>query len=367
MAIPHWTVRRRGDLELLLGGARSVAGWNYLESFLAAGVGAVLLIRAYLGLTGFPQLGGHGLHIAHMLWGGAFMVAAIVLLLTILGYRIRHSAAILGGIGFGTFIDELGKFITSDTNYFYQPSAAIIYIIFVVIYLVFRLLRHERNVTDQEYLINSVQVFEQALIRGYDRSYIEKAVSRLKHAHGDTPLFRHLMDAYGSCPPETPTPPGMLQRARERSRDIYDVLVRTVWFPRVVILFFVIEAILTLLVAVIATWRATSFELVTDAGTLAAARVMMKQADVLFATIASVLVILGALVMVRSRMDAYRMFKLAMLVSIFLTQIFEFYTIQFVALFGLAFNIVGLVLANTVMARERDRIRRQHLGPASSA
>jgi hypothetical protein len=346
---------------------RNLDDERYLEAFLVSAVAAILLLRFYLYLSGFPQVGGKGLHVAHTLWGGVLMVASLALVFNYLDQQAHQAAAIIGGAGFGIFIDELGKFITSDTNYFYQPSAAIIYIIFVVIYLVFRLLRHERNVTDQEYLINSVQVFEQALIRGYDRSYIEKAVSRLKHAHGDTPLFRHLMDAYGSCPPETPTPPGMLQRARERSRDIYDVLVRTVWFPRVVILFFVIEAILTLLVAVIATWRATSFELVTDAGTVAAARIMMKQADVIFAAIASVLVILGALVMVRSRMDAYRMFKLAMLVSIFLTQIFEFYTIQFVALFGLAFNIVGLVLANTVMARERDRIRRQHLGPASSA
>jgi hypothetical protein len=108
---------------------------------------------------------------------------------------------------------------------------------------------------------------------------------------------------------------------------------------------------------VIATWRATNFAVVSDVSSMGAARLLMKQADVVFAAVASVLVFLGALVMVRSRMDAYRMFKVAMLVSIFLTQIFEFYTIQFVALFGLAFNILGLMLANTVMARERERPR----------
>jgi hypothetical protein len=148
-----------------------------------------------------------------------------------------------------------------------------------------------------------------------------------------------------------------VQRVRERWRDLYDDLIHTIWFPRAVILFFLAEAVLTLLVAVIATWRATSFAVVTDPGSIAAARILMKQADVIFAGIASVLVIVGAVVMVRSRIDAYRMFKVAMLVSIFLTQIFEFYTIQFVALFGLGFNILGLALANTVMARERDRLR----------
>ncbi len=39
-----------------------------------------------------PELGGHGLHIAHLLWGGFF-------------------------------IDELGKFITQDNDYFFKPAA----------------------------------------------------------------------------------------------------------------------------------------------------------------------------------------------------------------------------------------------------
>lgn len=54
----------------------------------------------------------------------------LILLLAILGGRIRSTAAIIGGLGFGKFIDELGKFITSDNNYFFQPTVAINYAIF---------------------------------------------------------------------------------------------------------------------------------------------------------------------------------------------------------------------------------------------
>ena len=112
-----------------------------LETFFIASVTSVLVIRAFLASTGYPQLGGHGLHIAHLLWGGLLMLIALVLLLAFIGRHLQSSAALLGGIGFGTFIDELGKFITSDNNYFFQPAIPLIYMIFVLLFLSFRELR----------------------------------------------------------------------------------------------------------------------------------------------------------------------------------------------------------------------------------
>src|SRR5436309_11973067 len=81
-----------------------------LERFLIASVTSVLVIRFYLAATGYPQLGGGGLHISHLLWGGLDMLIALVLSLAFLGRRMQSIVALLGGIGFGTFIDELGKF-----------------------------------------------------------------------------------------------------------------------------------------------------------------------------------------------------------------------------------------------------------------
>jgi len=73
---------------------------------------AILVIRAFLSATGYPRLGGSGLYIAHMLWGGLLMLAASVLLLALLGSRSLGFAAALAGIELGTFIDELGRFIS---------------------------------------------------------------------------------------------------------------------------------------------------------------------------------------------------------------------------------------------------------------
>ena len=57
------------------------------ETFLVVAVTTILVIRTQLWLTNYPQLGGHGLHIAHLLWGGMFMVIAIGILVTFLGPR----------------------------------------------------------------------------------------------------------------------------------------------------------------------------------------------------------------------------------------------------------------------------------------
>jgi hypothetical protein len=341
---------------------RNLDDESFLESFLVSGIAAILLLRFYLYATGFPQVGGKGLHVAHTLWGGVLLLVALVIAFNYLDRDAHRLAAIVGGAGFGIFIDELGKFITSDTNYFFRPAASIIYVIFTLLYLAFRLLERERNVTDREYLVNSIQTFQQAVIRGYDRSYLEKARNYLDASGKDMPLYDHLLQLYESCPAEIETRPSRLQRFRERSRQLYSRLIQTVWFPRAVIAFFLAEALLTLLVALIATARTIGFGLVTNPGTQVGMRTLLKQSDVLFALVASGLVLVGATLMVRSRTNAFRLFKLAMLVSIFLTQPFEFYTIQFVALFGLGFNIAGLLLANVILARERDDRRLRGAG-----
>ena len=129
-----------------------------LETFFIASVTFILVIRAFLASTGYPQLGGHGLHIAHLLWGGLLMLIALVLLLAFIGRHIQSSAALLGGIGFGTFIDELGKFITSDNNYFFQPAIPLIYIIFVLLFLSFRELENRPSSSERTRLANALHI-----------------------------------------------------------------------------------------------------------------------------------------------------------------------------------------------------------------
>src|ERR1700722_8518493 len=63
---------------------RHVDAGLLLETFLLSAVAAVLVTRAFLQATGFPKVGGDGLHIAHLLPGGLLMVVGLMLLFVFL-------------------------------------------------------------------------------------------------------------------------------------------------------------------------------------------------------------------------------------------------------------------------------------------
>lgn len=110
---------------------------NLLDVYLASALIAVVATRLFLSLTNYPQLGGEGFHIAHVLWGGLLMAVGTLMLLLAQNPN-RRLAAIVSGAGFGLFIDEIGKFVTSDVNYFYKPAALIIYLTFLVMWVIAR-------------------------------------------------------------------------------------------------------------------------------------------------------------------------------------------------------------------------------------
>lgn len=122
------------------------------ELFLFSAVATVLVVRSLLAVAGYPQVGGGGLHVAHVLWGGLLMALAIIVMEIFPGTLVRVRAAFIGGIGFGLFIDEVGKFLTKDVNYFFKPAIAIMYAVFVCCYLGVRELLQRRPLDDRRRL-----------------------------------------------------------------------------------------------------------------------------------------------------------------------------------------------------------------------
>jgi hypothetical protein len=118
---------------------------NYLLTFLVAFAVTVIATRVYLELADYPQLGNSVLHIAHALWGGLLLFVAVLLPLAFANRWALWASALLGGMGIGLFIDEVGKFMTQANDYFFPPALSIVYGFFlltVFVYLYFRRSQH---------------------------------------------------------------------------------------------------------------------------------------------------------------------------------------------------------------------------------
>jgi hypothetical protein len=145
---------------------RDATGSASAEAFVLIAIATILLTRLYLELTGYPQVGGGNLHIAHALWGGALMMLALLTGWLLLGAGARVGAVITGGVGFGLFLDEVGKFVTKDNDYFYGPAAEIMYILVVLILVGARVVRDFRPLTARECLASATAIAADGVARG---------------------------------------------------------------------------------------------------------------------------------------------------------------------------------------------------------
>jgi len=114
----------------------------------------LLVTRFLLNLFGWPTISFGVWHIAHVLWGGLGMMIGIILILATYGERIRRTAAIISGIGWGLFIDEIGKYLTKKNDYWFQPAIIFIYISFIILFLVYRYFE-KKQIKDPRMLLYS--------------------------------------------------------------------------------------------------------------------------------------------------------------------------------------------------------------------
>lgn len=158
------------------------------EVWLVSAVTTVLVIRAYLALTGYPTVGGDSLHIAHMLWGGLGMAIGFGMIMLTAHGIWKPTATIVCGIGFGTFIDELGKFITKNNDYFFRPAIALMYGLMILLFVVARILGALRKPTEADHLYFAVQGLQWAALGKLDVSRRRIALDHLD-ASGNTSEF----------------------------------------------------------------------------------------------------------------------------------------------------------------------------------
>jgi hypothetical protein len=155
---------------------------RYMLISLLSFVATVTFVRSFLALTGYPQIGSSTLHIAHVLWGGLILYIAAILQLIYLNPRLRIIVAILSGVGVGLFIDEVGKFITRQYDYFFPAAAPIIYVFFLLVLILAIMIQHPTGVDGRAELVQTLEIIREQLYRPLDpveRAHIEQDMQRV--------------------------------------------------------------------------------------------------------------------------------------------------------------------------------------------
>jgi hypothetical protein len=300
----------------------------------------------------------------------------------------------VGGVGFGAFIDELGKFITRDNDYFFQPAVALIYAVFVVVFVATRFIGRRRALTPQQNMANAFDIAKQGSLSGLHPEQREEALEMLANCPAG-PVRENLENIVRSMSARPAPRVRMIEKARELVDRLYATAAFRGWLSAVVVTFFALTAVTSLYAVVgVVTWsiglglwvgagimllvvlvssvrgRRRYLNIASSAGIVAVSillswavlghldrvpRSATDYAQFVFPGVTGVLVIVGMLTLPSSRARAYALFRLAILVSIFLTQVFSFYRQQFVALLGLVIDIMILVALRFLARHEREK------------
>jgi hypothetical protein len=319
---------------------RNVSMRRLLDNLFVSAVATVLVIRAFLFITGWPIIGGETLHIAHMLWGGFFMLAAIILLLAFLGHRIQQWAAMLGGIGFGFFIDELGKFITKDNDYFFQPTFMLMYLIFMGLYFLFRELEKKLELSETERLVNALDMSQDAVLQSVDADERLQLMSLVSVASQHESLFAQLRIIIQET---VATPESAWFRFKLLVKQSYFRFAGSSYFLPAILLLWLVQGSLL-------AFSFHKFLVHADATMIGKTIAVL---GIGFAVLAGLYILRGIFDLASNRVEAYQKFYRGNLIAVLFMQPFALYVATFVPIIALGINLLALFTLQYLLSVEQ--------------
>jgi hypothetical protein len=330
---------------------RNVSARDNLELFLVSAASSLLLLRFFLKVSGYPQVGG-SLHIAHMLYGGLLMLASITLVISFLGARVLRLAALVGGVGFGIFIDELGKFLTKDNNYFFRPTIGIIYAIFIALYLFFNFLSRSQRLTNKEYQLNALNQFEEAVLHDMDsleKSRIRQLLAKADQTSYVTLELQALLNRVEVVPSDSPN---RFYQLLDYLNQQYQRFWKRRGSNRLVAALFILQAGLFLVVVFASVINNfDDIKPLFKGNDSYVSELIVGQ--LLSSLVAGGLALTGAIKLTSSRTAGFEWFRRATLVNLLLTEFFIFSRIQFGAIPGFLANLALLIALRYAIYQEQ--------------
>jgi hypothetical protein len=283
-----------------------------------------------------------------------------MILLFFLSRRIEWWAALFGGIGFGTFIDEVGKFVTQDNDYFFQPAVAIMYVIFILIYMAVHTIQSGWVYTKKEYLVNAVDSLKDLALRDLDEEEKKKAMGYLYRSNPLDPIVISTKNLLLNAQAASDREPGVYARLKLYLNKLYLMVIEKRAFTLTVIIVFLLNLVVSTSVVIFYIFfLGLGWERILNSSIFShiAKRFnnisFVDGAEILSSLASGIFVFIGIYYIRKSRLKAYQMFERSILISIFLTQVFIFYKEQFAALIGLSINILFLLVIKFMIEREK--------------
>jgi hypothetical protein len=306
--------------------ARSYDLHQQLTTLFVCAVATVIFTRAFLAATGYPQVGNSTLHIAHVLYGGLLLLAGLVSTLAFLSPATKPIAAVAGGIGFGLFIDEVGKFVTKDVNYFYRPAIAIIYVSFVGLFGLIRWLSR-RGFNAEEATLIGLESLQRASVGALSEERRTSVLALLQTTGADSPLAGSVRELLEKSAPDPKLRPPLSRRISAHAAVVWTALTAHRLFRR---LLFGVLGFAAAISAAEVGWL-----LRNGIGQLS----FSQRAFTLTTIVADVVILIGALRLSRSLLAALRWYDHAVLLEITVGQIFLYSSEQLAA----TLNLVALL------------------------
>lgn len=323
---------------------RDPRGSSLVELMLACAVTAILVTRAYLALTGYPQVGGATLHIAHMLWGGLLMLIAALILFQAADRVWKPVVAILFGAGFGLFLDEIGKFVTRDNDYFFKPSIAIMYVVIVLVLLSARFIARIDKRPPEEYLYFATETLARSWVGPITAAERDAALQNIEHSGIMSPDITHLIQALKNATISEEIDSGSWQVWDDFWNRCQSVLAGK-RFQQAIFAVIILHAIAYIGIVFLV------YDLIFP-------HTVAQWLDLSWQAAVALLILLGIIAWLRKkRLTALKMFYHAMLIMLLIGQVFTFASSEFYGLIDLTINVVILVgLRGTIESQTPKRL-----------
>jgi hypothetical protein len=335
---------------------------------------SVVGTRLYLELTGYPQIGNATFHFAHALWGGLLQIIAALLLLIYVNRWVYGLSAILEGVGVGLFIDEVGKFITQQNDYFFPLAAPIIYVVFLLTLLVYLMVKRQPSTNLRADMYKVLSDLEEVLEDDLSASERDYMLTRLQRIANQTErrdlaeLAGHLLAFLQSGAVEiVPDNTSLVNRLLKRLKQFEDRFLSKKLARRILIVLYLVTGVVTLfsmgILFVLLTGAETGPAVLltifleepnlTDANTLNWFLAMMAL-DML----TGVLIFIGTLAFwIKRDTAAITLGIIALVITLTFTNTLSFYFNQF----SIVLNSLYSFLVLLALLRYRDRfVRDKH-------